>query len=126
MPKRKAVTVNLFRTPQLRHIRIKLAVPVRLLVGISGASALIVLGSSGTALGATSPAGAGSQRYIVVLKGNVSATQVLQDAKPTVPRRSAPTVMPFRDTRLTFRPTPGAAPRRTRTWPWWFPTALSI
>jgi subtilisin len=56
--------------------------PVRVLVGVCAVGALLVLGNGGAALGATaSPAGAGSQRYIVVLKGNASATQVLQDAK---------------------------------------------
>ena len=55
--------------------------PVRLLVGISGALALIVLGSSGSALAATSPASSGSQPYVVVLKGTVTPAQVLQDAQ---------------------------------------------
>ena len=65
----------------------------------------------------------GSQRYIVVLKGNASATQVLQDAKLTAPRRSARTATPFRVIRRTCRPKPRAAPRRTRTSPWSFLTA---
>ena len=58
------------------------AASVRVLVGACAVGALLVLGSGGTALGATtSTPSAGSQRYIVVLKGSVTATQVLQDAQ---------------------------------------------
>ena len=56
--------------------------PGRVLIPVCAVVALLALGNGAAALGTTtSSVGAGSQRYIVVLKGNVPATQVLQDAK---------------------------------------------
>jgi shikimate 5-dehydrogenase len=54
---------------------------VRMLIGGCSVVALLALGSGGSALAAsTSPADAGSQRYIVVLRGPLSAEQVLDHA----------------------------------------------
>jgi len=83
--------VNDFEATRVRPIRYRLASRVRLLVGISGTLALIMLGSSGSALGAaTSPAASGSQPFVVILKGDLTATQVLQDARTdgASPRRT--------------------------------------
>jgi subtilisin len=64
------------------RLRNGLGAPRRALVGVCCVVALLALGNADTALAATSPsAAAGSQPYIVVLKGGVSAAQVLQDAK---------------------------------------------
>jgi hypothetical protein len=56
--------------------------PVRVLIAGCVVVGLLMVGDVGTALAATSStAGNGSQRYIVVLKGDVPVAQVLQDAK---------------------------------------------
>jgi subtilisin len=82
--------VNHFEGTRLWHAR-KLASPVRMLLGLFGALVLIVMGSGGSALGATAlPASSGSQQYVVILKGTETAAQVLQDAKAdgAIPRRT--------------------------------------
>ena len=87
---------------------------------LRGGCAPRILGDGGTALAAaTSPPSSGSQQYVVVLKGDQSAAQVLQDAKAdgASPQRTYSYALSGYSADLTSTPERAA---QTRTWPWLF------